>query len=137
MRGRLKTTGEHMRDGTYENCRHANRLDAGEMPGTPERPRGLNPSGRWLWDQVTTGLPLQVLGQIDTAALKAACELWQVWTKHKGSAEPRELRLGMAALKQAQEILKQFGWTPGDRAKIKSPPAKTDAAAAKFFKVIS
>lgn len=23
MRGRRKTTGEHMRDGTLENCRHA------------------------------------------------------------------------------------------------------------------
>jgi hypothetical protein len=74
-----KPTAQHIADGTYQKCRHENRADNVPADGWPEKPGGLSPMQEKLWDDVTTCLPSQCLGKIDTAGLRDMVRLYGIY----------------------------------------------------------
>lgn len=131
-RGRpRKSVGVHKQNGTFIPCRHEDRL--AESPGKLVRPRGLDKNERWLWDKVVAGLPKECFGVIDEVALRQACRMYAKLETLKDVETPREWNVYLNTLKQMQQILCRFGWTPADRANLKAPNTKQASEDDRFF----
>ncbi len=132
-----KTTAQHIKDGTYQPCRHSRRVDAiiqnSDMPPPPEE---LGEYGKEMWLDVCESLPKEVLVKIDVFQLLGMCEWWQQWRElQKAIAtcndvlDPTYYKLNqMTAVvwKHFAAASSRFGMTPSDRAKIKITEKEKD-----------
>lgn len=122
-----KPTAEHVRDGTYQPCRHDDRADAHFPDGPPSMPDGLDPQAKWLWKLVEDNVPHKVLSPADSAMLLYVCRWWSIWREYdrqidEGENDPYKMMIQAAtAGKKVVEGLAKFGLSPRDRATLKIP----------------
>ena len=121
-----KSTIAHRRDGTFRAHRHAGRGDV-NFDGVPEKPRGLDRHGQWMWDFITTSSPPGMLARIDTPALLALCRWWTQWVQGmeqlENDASWKATCRASMAWKHVERLLSKFGVTPSERCKLQVPLA--------------
>ena len=137
-----KPTAEHIAAGTYQRCRHGNRMDAAGPVGRPTKPRKLAKDAARLWDAVVDYLAGRgVVDVIDATELEMMCRLWGLTRAAMAAAEkdPADKDARIAATSYAarfEAVASRFGMTPVDRARL-TMKAETKPAEGKerFFKV--
>jgi phage terminase small subunit len=97
--------------------------------GKPKRPKRMSKDAGWMWDQVAQSW----CGEIDTAALIAMCNLWDLRqrTERLLMKNPTDKDTRVSYINYHQQwaaLASRFGLTPSDRAKIRLPsePQKDD-----------
>lgn len=122
-----KSTEQHRQDGTYQKCRHENRVDAKIPPATLPCPGDLNEHGAELWKRICATLPREVVTKLDADSLRAYCETWELYRKvyPKMIADPfdKDTRILWAnCIDKLDKLGRQFGWSPQSRASLQMPP---------------
>jgi len=143
--GRIpKPTRELKITGQYRKDRHGDRVDPQLTAGQPRMPRWLTDRGaKDMWRRIAPPLyKARIATQEDALALTALCEWWSEWRKayramqRADGVDERLAAQTMArrAWGEASELMKRFGLTPVDRARIKvtDADAKTETEI-KFF----
>lgn len=136
-----KPTAEHKAAGTYQPCRHANRLD-NAAGGRPTKPRKLAKDAARLWDIIVDYLDGRgVVDVIDATELEMLCRLWGLTRMALTAAErdPTDKDARIAATSYAarfEAVASRFGMSPVDRARLTMRAAETPADdKSRFFKV--
>src|SRR5262245_11280445 len=117
-------TSVHKLRGTYRADRHGSRLSSAGS-GRPIRPSHLTADARKHWQAVVPALVAAgVVEKLDTPALTALCELWQVrrvayavWL-----AEPKSKNARVSFIESDRAwstAAKEFGLTPAARTKLR------------------
>ena len=133
---RPKPTRLKVVQGTYRADRAAFNEPAPE-PIAPKCPTFLKGEARREWKRISAELEkLQLLTQIDRAALAAYCTSWETYVladkvirekgltivTPKGHEQQRpEISIRNKALEQMRTFLSEFGMTPASRTKISVP----------------
>lgn len=122
-----KTTAEHIAQGTYQKCRHGDRLDNQPADGEPIKPAGLSQYESDVWDEMVGYLPAAAVGLADTVMLREAARWYGIYTRCMEllQADPidRDLMLSTdKAWKNFDRIACQFGATPIARARLQLKP---------------
>ena len=110
-------------EGAYRPGEHGKRLDEVVTPGLPDMPAGLTASGERVWDLVVAHLGKKALTEADGIALQSLCEWWQEYRtaqKNEAGMKPYcRLNMMVAAWRQCSDLIKRFGLTPVDRARVR------------------
>lgn len=126
-----KPTAQHIADGTFQPCRHANRADGSYPESFPEMPKGLGAHGQILWGQVVDNTPAAILRKLDTSKLHRLCRLWETWIGldaliSDGDEEKATWDRWLKTGAQWDSLSREFGVGPVSRARITVPTeAKT------------
>ena len=124
-----KSTAQHVLENTYRADRHGDRSDA-DFCGEPERPRGLDKHGEWIWNFIVASTPSGVLARIDTIALTGLCRWWSVWCnamdEHEADGTWKAACRAAMAWKHVERLLSKYGCSPTERAKLKVPNQGVD-----------
>ena len=139
-----KPTRELKITGAYRKDRHGDRADPELTPGLPPMPRWMTDRGaKDMWRRLAPSLyRSRIACQEDAAALVSLCEWWsesrKAYRALQRMTDPNDVLAGLRSYKlawgEALELLKRFGLTPVDRARIKvnSVGSKTETEI-KFF----
>src|SRR5262245_42122475 len=117
-------TSVHKLRGTYRADRHGSRLSSAGS-GRPIRPSHLTADARKHWQAVVPALVAAgVVEKLDTPALTALCELWQVrrvaYVLWLSDPRNKNLRIGFIESDRAwSTAAQQFGLTPASRTKLR------------------
>lgn len=137
-----KSTALHKAQGTFQPCRHGDRVDEILAVGEPTKPNDLDDDATWLWDLVCGSLPETARSILDTPLLLAMCEWWSLYRRYARRAQKGEgneyntLLMTVNAFKQFDGCASRFGLTPADRVrlKIQAPPLVPDDPLAQMMK---
>lgn len=111
--------------GTFRPSRDAVRFDVAPVSGVPVRPGDLSPESAALWDAVIAEHAGRgTLGLLDTSALGALCEQYDLYRKSLALAkvDPTDKAARCAVLgylAACDKLGAKFGWTASDRANLK------------------
>lgn len=129
---RKKTKAQHIRDGTYQPCRHG----VGGLPvEVPVMPEDMPPGVAATWKVVSAQLETAgIISEIDGIALRRLCELCWIATEAFDSVRDNGItvtqtnkagysndipnpavRVYFQAVKDITSLAKQFGMTPTGR----------------------
>ena len=139
--GQPKLTAEHKAAGTYQPCRHGNRLDNVVTSERPTKPEGLSPDSSKLWDEVVDYLlGKNVVDVIDATELEMMCRLWGLTRAALVAAEknPVDKDCRIAACSYAarfEAVASRFGMTPVDRSRLTMRVEEKVTDKSRLFKV--
>lgn len=122
-----KTTEQHLADGTYQACRHGDRIDNEQAEGTPIKPDELDEIESQLWDEMVAYLPDAVIGRADTMALRELCRWYSLYRNAFAAwqCDPldKDSRLAASASwDRFWRIARDFGVTPVERTRLQLKP---------------
>jgi len=126
MGRRPKPATLHMRQGTYQPCRHGVSPQGG---GDFWRPDGLGKWGNWLYDRIEPLLTQCGAGECDMPAIMMMCIEFEEYMRSAGYRRKRSPkheehgklhRVATRSLRNALDLISRFGGTPSDRMKLKT-----------------
>ena len=131
-----KTVEQHLLDGTYQKCRHADRGTSLEPLSGVDCPESVTGKARALWDEVVPVLcKARMVTSVTLPTLEHAFYWWQQaqecrelvakaggvaeYLLHLGPNSKNALDLALKYEQEYQKIMAQFGDTPVNAARVR------------------
>lgn len=125
-----KPTDAHLRDGTYKESRHGNRVPDSDFPAATDLqcPDDLSGHASEAWLRIIEVLPKDRLKQADVELLAGMCHWLGEFAKVRESLRGLEVTsqnyykltiLAQMTWKAFKDCAGAFGMTPADRARLK------------------